>query len=133
MESVSTSSRDALPSLPTLLAIALVIYGLGLVVYRLYLHPLAKFPGPKIAAVTSFYEGYYEIVLKGQYSKQISKLHDEYGEWYSMFHSVFVKSQSITHELISHCAIENTWLRTCRPYHSSHTTRATYSRLTFLR
>jgi hypothetical protein len=68
-----------LPSLSVLLAASLVVYGLGLVVYRLYLHPLAKFPGPKIAAVTSFYEGYYEIVKNGQYSRHISKLHDQYG------------------------------------------------------
>jgi hypothetical protein len=66
--------------LPVIAATTLLLYALGLVVYRLYLHPLAKFPGPKIAAVTSFYEGYFEIVLKGQYSKQIAKLHDEYGE-----------------------------------------------------
>lgn len=71
---------STLSSLPVLLAAAALAYGVGLLVYRLYLHPLAKFPGPKLAAVTSFYEGYYEIVLKGQYSRQISKLHDVYGE-----------------------------------------------------
>lgn len=80
MESVSgVTNRAALPSLPILLASGITIYALGLVLYRLYLHPLAKFPGPRIAAVTSFYEGYFEIVLKGQYSKHISKLHDQYG------------------------------------------------------
>jgi hypothetical protein len=51
----------------------------GLVVYRLFLHPLAKFPGPKIAAVSTLYEAYFEIVLKGQYSMEISRLHDVYG------------------------------------------------------
>jgi hypothetical protein len=79
MESMGT--RAVLPSLPVLIAASVVFYGVSLVVYRLYLHPLAKFPGPKLAAVTSFYEGYYEIVLKGQYSRQISKLHDVYGEY----------------------------------------------------
>lgn len=62
-----------------LLAVSTLIYVIALVVYRLYLHPLAKFPGPRIAAVTSWYEGYYEIVKNGQYSRKISKLHDEYG------------------------------------------------------
>ncbi|EAT82965.2 hypothetical protein SNOG_09700 [Parastagonospora nodorum SN15] len=80
MDSFSAgTNRAALPSLPILLAGGIIIYALGLVVYRLYLHPLAKFPGPRIAAVTSFYEGYFEIVQKGQYSKHISKLHDQYG------------------------------------------------------
>ncbi|KAH7392446.1 cytochrome P450 [Phaeosphaeria sp. MPI-PUGE-AT-0046c] len=73
------ATQGALPSLPVLLGAAVFVYGVGLLVYRLYLHPLAKFPGPKLAAVTSFYEGYYEIILKGQYSRQISKLHDVYG------------------------------------------------------
>lgn len=73
-------TKGALSSLPALLVASLIVYGLGLGVYRLYLHPLTKFPGPKLAAVTSFYEGYYEIVQKGQYSMHISKLHDQYGK-----------------------------------------------------
>jgi hypothetical protein len=76
MESVA---KGSLPSLPALLAASFFAYAITLVVYRLYFHPLAKYPGPKLAAVTSFYEGYFEIILKGQYSKQISKLHDIYG------------------------------------------------------
>ncbi|KAI1344405.1 putative cytochrome P450 [Xylariaceae sp. FL0016] len=59
--------------------LASVLYALGLMLYRLYLHPLAKFPGPKLAAITSWYEAHYEIVLKGQYSRKISRLHDVYG------------------------------------------------------
>jgi len=52
---------------------------LSLYCYRLYWHPLASFPGPRLAAISSWYEAYYEIALQGQYSRQISKLHDEYG------------------------------------------------------
>ncbi|CAE7014930.1 hypothetical protein P3342_004024 [Pyrenophora teres f. teres] len=68
-----------MPTLLFLSAVAFIVYVLGLYTYRLYFHPLATFPGPKLAAVTTWYEAYYEIVLKGQYSPQISKLHDEYG------------------------------------------------------
>jgi hypothetical protein len=66
-------------SVPAVLGAAGVFYVIGLYIYRLFFHPLAKFPGPKIAAATSWYEAYFEIVLKGQYSRQISKLHDQYG------------------------------------------------------
>ena len=66
--------------MPVLVGTTAVVYALGLVLYRLYLHPLAKFPGPRIAAFTTLYEAYFEIALKGQYSKQISKLHDQYGK-----------------------------------------------------
>lgn len=48
--------------------------------YRLYLRPLAKFPGPKIAAISRWYEAYYDIVLEGQYEFRIQKMHDQYGK-----------------------------------------------------
>lgn len=48
-------------------------------IYRLFLHPLAKYPGPKLAGMTRLYEGYYDIVLRGQYKVQVDKLHDQYG------------------------------------------------------
>ncbi|KAH6881768.1 cytochrome P450 [Alternaria rosae] len=66
-------------SLFALCLLAYFVYLLARVFYRLYYHPLSRFPGPRIAAATSWYEGYYEIVHKGQYSRQISKLHDVYG------------------------------------------------------
>lgn len=77
----SDTNTHSLPSLPLLCLVVYVAYLLARAVYRLYLHPLAKFPGPKTAAVTTWYEAYYEIVLRGQYYKQISKLHDQYGRF----------------------------------------------------
>jgi hypothetical protein len=63
------------------LAVAAIytVYLSGLVIYRLFLSPLAKFPGPKIAAVTSYYELYYDVIHKGKYIFQIEKMHDKYG------------------------------------------------------
>lgn len=48
-------------------------------VYRVFLHPLAKIPGPKLAALTSLYESYYDLWLPGQYAFKIKRLHHEYG------------------------------------------------------
>jgi len=80
MES-GNNTTGALPSPPMLLLIVGAVCWLSLYCYRLYWHPLASFPGPRLAAISSWYEAYYEIALQGQYSRQISKLHDEYGMW----------------------------------------------------
>lgn len=56
-------------------------YVLSLVIYRLFLSPIAKFPGPKLAAVTSWYELYYDVVKQGKYLFEIEKIHDKYGTY----------------------------------------------------
>jgi hypothetical protein len=58
---------------------AIMLYSLGLVLQRLYLSPIAKFPGPKLAAATWWYEFYHDVVRGGQYVFKINELHDQYG------------------------------------------------------
>ncbi|RPA82994.1 cytochrome P450 [Ascobolus immersus RN42] len=62
--------------------ISWIVYEIGLAIYRLYFHPLAKYPGPKLAAVTAFYEFYYDFYAtpKGQTHEKILSLHDLYGD-----------------------------------------------------
>jgi cytochrome P450 len=60
-------------------AAATVLYFVTTVLYRLYLHPLARFPGPKLAAATRWYEGYYDLYKPGQYTFKIAELHEQYG------------------------------------------------------
>lgn len=57
-----------------------IIYFTGGVIYRLYLSPLAKFPGPKLAAATLWYEFYYDAVRRGRYTFKIKELHQRYGQ-----------------------------------------------------
>lgn len=61
------------------IAVAAAIYLCTLVFYRLLLHPLAKFPGPRLAAITRYFEGYYDLVQNGQYTFKIREMHKEYG------------------------------------------------------
>lgn len=55
------------------------LYALGLTIYRLFLSPLAKFPGSKLAALTRKYESYYEAVENYEYLWKIKKMHEQYG------------------------------------------------------
>ncbi|KAJ5945624.1 cytochrome P450 [Penicillium verhagenii] len=64
---------------PTILGVVAVISATAFVVSRLYLHPLSKFPGPRIAALTRWYEFYHDVVLDGTYVKYYPKLHQKYG------------------------------------------------------
>ncbi|KAL3475700.1 cytochrome P450 [Aspergillus californicus] len=59
--------------------LATVGYWIGLVIYRLFLSPLAKFPGPRLAAATLWYETYYDTFRWGQYTFKITQMHEKYG------------------------------------------------------
>ncbi|KAJ5246741.1 hypothetical protein N7468_001724 [Penicillium chermesinum] len=50
-----------------------------LIVHRLYWHPLASFPGPKLPAATFLYEFYYDVIKGGMYIWEIERMHERYG------------------------------------------------------
>jgi cytochrome P450 len=54
-----------------------VVYLAGLTVYRLYVSPLARFPGPKLAAATIFPKLWHQA--SGNTIRWIDELHREYG------------------------------------------------------
>ncbi|EFW15797.1 conserved hypothetical protein [Coccidioides posadasii str. Silveira] len=69
-----------IPQHPFAVLCLLVVFALsGLSVYRLFLHPLAKFPGPKLAALTLWYEYYHDGIRGGQYTFEIQRMHERYG------------------------------------------------------
>ncbi|KAH8812380.1 cytochrome P450 [Xylogone sp. PMI_703] len=56
----------------------IIIYCIWRVLYQLYFHPLAKIPGPRLAAITYLYK--YRIVTSGSYHEEIYRLHHIYGQ-----------------------------------------------------
>lgn len=77
-------------SLGNLAYAALVAGALYLIcgaIYRLYFHPLAKFPGPKIAALTGWYETYHDLIRRGMFVWKIQEMHEEFGK---AFQSIWV-------------------------------------------
>lgn len=61
------------------LVTAIPAYLVTLALYRLFFHPLARFPGPRLAAITRWYEMYYDVVHNGQYTFKIKEMHRQYG------------------------------------------------------
>ena len=57
-----------------------LLYLLGGAIYRLYLSPIAGFPGPKLAALTYWYETYFDVFRKGKFVFKIEDMHRKYGE-----------------------------------------------------
>lgn len=61
-------------------ALCTIVYVGYLVIYRLYLTPLAAIPGPFLAKVSHWYEFYYDFVHTGKYYERIREMHDKYGQ-----------------------------------------------------
>lgn len=59
--------------------IVLGVYLVKIALYRLYFSPLAKFPGPKLAAFTFWVEIYHDVLRCGKYTFEIAKMHKKYG------------------------------------------------------
>jgi hypothetical protein len=62
------------------LVVVWLAYRVGIALYNISpYHPLARFPGPKIAAASYLYEAYYDWWLVGRYGKVIARMHESYG------------------------------------------------------
>lgn len=55
-----------------------VLYRTGLIIYRLYFHPLSKYPGPKYLAVSGLPHLYLENI-RGLFYRDVRELHNKYG------------------------------------------------------
>ncbi len=63
-----------------LIGYATIVYVILLFLYRAFFDPLSRFPGPKLAAATLWYEFYYDVVKKGRYTWEIARMHEKYGK-----------------------------------------------------
>ena len=79
MQSLSQQPLLHYPLLPAVLLLFIVVYVLFTVVSRLFLSPLRQFPGPKIAALTFWYQFYHNFFRDGTYVFRIRDMHAKYG------------------------------------------------------
>ncbi|KIK57229.1 hypothetical protein GYMLUDRAFT_46485 [Collybiopsis luxurians FD-317 M1] len=103
------------------LAFIIVSYVASLVIYRAFFHPLHKYPGPILAALTEGYEAYYNIVKQGGFLDEIERLHKVHGPVVRVgpnalhfkdrkaYHDIYthgwklIKEPVFHHNLMAHC------------------------------
>ncbi|KAJ1328249.1 benzoate 4-monooxygenase [Microdochium nivale] len=57
-----------------------LVYRVAVAFYNISpFHPLSHIPGPKLAAMSFMYEGWYDVVKGGKFTGQIRKMHKIYG------------------------------------------------------
>jgi hypothetical protein len=55
------------------------LYWTGQFIYRLWFHPLARFPGPFLCRVSYLYQMYFEAIKNGKMLERLPMLHEKYG------------------------------------------------------
>jgi hypothetical protein len=72
-------AKDFYPYLLTLLPLYLATHVSVLFIYRLYFHPLAKYPGPFLAKITSLYSAYHGYIR--DIHIDVQACHEKYGDF----------------------------------------------------
>jgi hypothetical protein len=63
----------------TISILSFILWFVYIAIWRLYFSPIAQFPGPRLAALTQWYEVYYDLFKGGQFIFKLLELHEQYG------------------------------------------------------
>ncbi|KAJ6780316.1 hypothetical protein PWT90_09912 [Aphanocladium album] len=64
----------------TLFVAIICLYSFIVASYRICFHPLSRFPGPLLARTSYGYEFWFDVVRKGQFTREVARLHKIYGK-----------------------------------------------------
>ncbi|KAL2181897.1 cytochrome P450-like protein [Thermothelomyces heterothallicus CBS 202.75] len=72
--------RPAVLALSIAVGASFVIYLVTITIHRLFFHRISHIPGPKLAALTYYYQSYYDFFPhQGQFIFKLEELHRKYG------------------------------------------------------
>ncbi|KAL4900134.1 hypothetical protein BDW74DRAFT_183087 [Aspergillus multicolor] len=116
---------------PSLLALALVLlaYPLYDIINTFYWHPLAHFPGPRLAALTRFYRAYFDLSWNRSFAHNLVELHAKYGDVIRIGpNELHFCTPAAYLEIFSPA---NRWEKEERLYHSFGEDRSSFGYLTY--
>lgn len=77
---MQTHENGAMAVLLSAVLGAIIAYAVYTVIYNVYFHPLAKFPGPLIARTTIYWKAYVECIANRSFCHALVELHARYGK-----------------------------------------------------
>ncbi|KAM0544798.1 hypothetical protein ACHAPJ_011625 [Fusarium lateritium] len=88
-----------------LVAVVLASWTVYTIIYRLYFHPLAKFPGPRLAACSQLW--FVRAWSSGRYPFLMRQLHDKYGDVVRISHNeLSFRSATAFRDIYNHVSKE---------------------------
>lgn len=60
--------------------VTVVAYLVYTIIYNVYFHPLAHFPGPPLAAISAYWKAYVECIANRSFSHELVELHARHGK-----------------------------------------------------
>lgn len=110
----------------------LAVYGVHAVysvIYNIYLHPLAKFPGPPLARVSIYWKAYIECITSQSFCHYLVELHRHYGDVVRVAPNElhFANPQSY-HDIYNN---RNKWDKEAQLYKSFNEDRSSFGFLTY--
>ncbi|KAG9185504.1 hypothetical protein G6011_08048 [Alternaria panax] len=110
-------------------AAALLVYVVYAVAYNLYLHPLAKFPGPLLAGATTYWKAYTECIANRSFCHFLVDLHAQYGQVVRIGpNELHFANPKAYHDIYNN---KNRWDKEATLYRSFNEDRSSFGYLTY--